>query len=479
MPTRIGEKFSEWFEWVIEEAEVYDYGRYPVKGCGVWRPYGFKIRWNVLKIIRKLLEETGHEEILLPLLIPRSVLEKEKEHIRGFEEEVYWVTHGGSDELDVKLALRPTSETILSLYEALWIKSYKQLPKKYFQICSIFRYETKATKPMIRVREVTTFKEAHTAHASFEDAERQIAEAVEIYRKFFNELGISFIISKRPDWDKFAGALYTIAFDTLLPDKRALQIGTVHLLGQSFTKAFEVRVQLKDETLDYVWQTSYGISERVIAALISIHGDDRGLMLPPNVAPIDIVIVPIYSVEVKRNVMEYVDNIHKMLVDHGYNIVVDDREDYSPGYKFFYWEIRGVPIRLDIGLREASSNTVTMVRRDTREKLEIPIDKMVSSIENARSSIMENLRARAWKWINDNILYVKDMDEALKMVNNGWRGILQVPWCGRAKCGLEMEDKIGFRTLGSPIDEDEVIGNHKCVLCGGEGKTIMRLAKTY
>ena len=240
-----------------------------------------------------------------------------------------------------------------------------------------------------------------------------------------------------------------------------------------------MRVQLKDETLDYVWQTSYGISERVIAALISIHGDDRGLMLPPNVAPIDIVIVPIYSVEVKRNVMEYVDNIHKMLVDHGYNIVVDDREDYSPGYKFFYWEIRGVPIRLDIGLREASSNTVTMVRRDTREKLEIPIDKMVSSIENARSSIMENLRARAWKWINDNILYVKDMDEALKMVNNGWRGILQVPWCGRAKCGLEMEDKIGFRTLGSPIDEDEVIGNHKCVLCGGEGKTIMRLAKTY
>ncbi len=210
--------FSEWFDWVISQAEIYDYGRYPVKGSGVWMPYGFKIRQNVTTLIRKLLDETGHEEVLFPLLIPETLLKKEAEHIKGFEKEVFWVTHGGEDELEERFALRPTSEVAITLMESLWIKGYSQLPRKFYQIVSVFRYETKATRPMIRVRELSTFKEAHTVHETFEDAARQVDEAVEIYSKFFDILGIPYLISRRPEWDKFAGAEYTIALDTIMPD---------------------------------------------------------------------------------------------------------------------------------------------------------------------------------------------------------------------------------------------------------------------
>ncbi|MCC6055748.1 MAG: proline--tRNA ligase, partial [Desulfurococcaceae archaeon] len=202
-PQKYGESFSEWFSWIISEAEIYDYGRYPIKGTGIWLPYGFQIRRRVIELIRMLLDETGHEEILLPLLIPETLFAKESEHVRGFEGEVFWITKAGLEELDVKLALRPTSETTISYMESLWIKSYKQLPKKYYQIVSIFRYETKMTKPMIRVREVTTFKEAHTVHESFESSEEQIREAINIYAKFFDMLGIPYIVSRRPQWDKF------------------------------------------------------------------------------------------------------------------------------------------------------------------------------------------------------------------------------------------------------------------------------------
>ncbi|MEB3772670.1 MAG: proline--tRNA ligase, partial [Desulfurococcales archaeon] len=279
-------EFSRWFDEVLENGEFYDYGRYPVKGMGIWMPYGFQLRRRIIELIRDELDKTGHEEVLFPMLIPETLLRKEKEHIRGFEDEVYWVTHGGLEPLDIKLALRPTSETSITYMESLWIKSYKQLPKKFYQIVSIFRYETKSTRPMIRLREVTTFKEAHTVHASKEDADRQVSEAIEIYKKIFDELGIPYVISKRPEWDKFAGALYTIAFDTIFPDGRVLQIGTAHNLGQNFPRTFDFKIQMEDESLDYPWQTSYGLSDRVIASVIALHGDDKGAVLPVQVAPI-------------------------------------------------------------------------------------------------------------------------------------------------------------------------------------------------
>lgn len=471
--------FSRWFDWVIEEAEVYDYGRYPVKGMGVWRPYGFQIRRRVLDIVRELHDSRGHEEVLFPLLIPEDLLRREAEHIKGFESEVYWVTHGGLDPLDVKLALRPTSETNITYYESLWIKSYKQLPKKYYQIVSVFRYETKATRPMIRLREVTTFKEAHTVHESFEDSERQVLEAIEIYRELFERLGIPYIISRRPEWDKFAGALYTIAFDTVMPDGRLLQIGTAHNLGQSFTKALDFKIQLADGTLEYPWQTSYGVSDRVVAALIAVHGDDRGLTLPPSIAPIQVVIIPIPggSEEDKARVLVESRSIADTLKSSGIRVVVDEREDVRPGAKYYHWEARGVPVRIDVGLEELGTGALTIARRDTLEKLKIPKERLLEELRALFKDIEENLKERAWNFMRTAITRVDTMEEAEKWASEK-KGLLEMPWCGREECARTVEEKLEVKTIGTPWPQEDIPGR-KCPLCGAPAITMVRYAKTY
>ncbi|MCE4612149.1 MAG: proline--tRNA ligase [Desulfurococcales archaeon] len=471
--------FPRWFDWIIEEAEVYDYGRYPVKGMGVWMPYGFQIRRRVLDILRDILDSTGHEEVLFPLLIPDHLLRRESEHIRGFEGEVYWVTHGGFEELDVKLALRPTSETSITYMETFWIKSYKQLPKKYYQVVSVFRYETKATRPMIRLREVTTFKEAHTVHDSFEDAERQVLEAIDAYKKLFDSLGIPYMISRRPDWDKFAGALYTIAFDTIMPDGRALQIGTVHLLGQNFTKAFDFRIQLADESLDYPWQTSYGVSDRVIATLIAVHGDDRGLALPPTVAPIQVVIVPIPSGsdEDRRAVIEAARQVAGELEASGVRVRVDDREEERPGAKFYYWEKKGVPLRIEVGVREAREGYLTVARRDTLEKVKVPRSGVVEAVKRLLDDVEKRLEERAKSFFRERVVRTHSLEEAREWVE-ARRGIAEVPWCGVEECGLKMEEETGAKALGSPWPREPVEGA-KCPVCGRDAVTWLRLARTY
>jgi len=476
----LGKPYTEWFDWVLEEAEVYDYGRYPVKGMGVWRPYGFKLRRYILEILRNLLDSTGHEEILLPLLIPQPILAKESEHIRGFEGQVYWVTHGGYEPLDVKLALRPTSETPLSYMESFWIKSYKQLPKKYYQIVSIFRYETKATRAMLRVREVTTFKEAHTVHEDFEDAERQVLEAIEIYSKFFDELGIPYVISKRPEWDKFAGAIYTIAFDTLLPDGKALQIGTVHHLGQNFTKVFEVRIQKRDGTIDYAWQTSYGVSERVVATVISVHGDKYGLVLPFKVAPIQVVIIPIATKEQRKEVMNYVSKVYEVLKNSGIRVYIDDREDVTPGEKFYYWDLKGVPIRADVGPKEVKEGTVTLVRRDNKERIKVTINTLSSKVLEVGRAIDEELRRRAWEAFKSRIKRVKDLNEAKEFLSKV-KGIVEIPWCGNESCALKTSEELGADALGIPVSgiEEVSVGDDVCPICGAKAVTLMRYAKKY
>ncbi len=473
-------EFSRWFDWVLEEAGIYDYGRYPVKGMGIWLPYGFQIRRRVIELIRSVLDSAGHEEVLFPLLIPETLLRKESEHIRGFEGEVYWVTHGGKEPLDIRLALRPTSETSISYMESFWIKSYKQLPKKYYQIVSIFRYETKATRPLIRLREVTTFKEAHTVHDSFEDADRQVAEAIELYKKIFDELGIPYVISRRPEWDKFAGALYTVAFDTVMPDGRTLQIGTVHHLGQNFTVPFEIRIQLRDETLDYAWQTSYGLSDRVVATLIAIHGDDRGAVIPPNVAPIQVVIVPIPagSEEDRRLVNEYVEKVAKTLREAGIRIHVDDRDDVRPGRKFYEWEARGVPLRIEIGPREARSNKVMVARRDTFEKIELGLEGLPEKLRELMEDVRKNLRERAWNWLRTRVKRVESIEEAKRILEEE-RGIVELPWCGREECGLKLEELVDAGVLGSPLERPDWVKGKRCPVCGRPSVTSIRLAKKY
>ena len=472
-------EYPRWFDWVLEHAEIYDYGRYPVKGMGVWRPYGFQIRRRVLELIRDLHDSRGHEEVLFPLLIPYHLLARESEHIKGFEDEVYWVTHGGLEELDVKLALRPTSETSITFLETYWIQSYKQLPKKYYQIVSIFRYETKATRPMIRLREVTTFKEAHTVHDSFEDAERQVLEAIEIYKEIYDRLGIPYIISRRPEWDKFAGALYTIAFDTVMPDGRALQIGTVHNLGQSFTRAFNFKIQLADETHDHPWQTSYGISDRIIATVISIHGDDRGTVLVPEIAPIQIVIVPIPSgeEEERRRVEREAVRLAEELREAGFRVRVDDREEMRPGAKFYYWEARGVPVRIELGPREVEEGFVTVARRDTLEKVTIPRGELIDSLRRLMNEIYENLKERAWKFLRERILRTDNLESAREWIA-GRRGVVELPWCGGDECAAELEKELDAKSLGTPWPREGAEG-YRCPVCGRESITWMRYSKTY
>lgn len=470
--------FSEWFDWVLDRAEIYDYGRYPVKGMGVWMPYGFQIRRRVIDLMRRLLDETGHEEVLFPLLIPDWMLAKESEHVKGFEDEVYWVTHGGLEELDQKLALRPTSETPITYYESLWIQSYKQLPRKFYQVVSVFRYETKATRPLIRVREISMFKEAHTVHESFEDAERQVREAIEVYKKFFDSLGIPYIISRRPDWDKFAGALYTIAFDTVMPDGRTLQIGTVHNLGQNFTKAFSFRIQTRDEKFDYPWQTSYGVSDRVVATLIAVHGDDMGLVLPPDVAPTQVVIIPIpsQSEEEGRKVLEYARNVLSTLLSSGLRAKLDDREDTTPGDKYYYWDAKGVPVRVEIGPREASGNTVTIVRRDTLEKKTVPLSEAAESIKRTFNDINAYLIERAKKFLADHITRVSNLDEARKAINEK-RGVVEIPWCGSEECAVKVMNELQVKSLGTPWPYEKAEGT--CPVCGRPAVTYMRFSKQY
>ncbi len=468
--------FSEWFQDVITNAEIMDY-RYPIKGCGVWLPYGFKLRSNIINLIRKLLDETGHEEILFPTLITSRMIGKEAEHIGSFEEQIFWITRAGGKELDEKLALRPTSETAFAPMLNLWIRSHADLPKKLYQIVSVFRYETKATRPLIRLREVTTFKEAHTAHESFEDSERQIREAVNIYSRFFDELCLPYLVSKRPEWDKFAGSLYSIAYDTIFPDGRTLQIGTIHNLGQNFSKAFEIMFEKKDGSKDFVWQTCYGISERVIAAVIAVHGDDHGLVLPPKISPIQVVIIPIPYKGYEEAVLKKCVEVEKKLKNANIRVKLDLREKLTPGSKFFEWELRGIPVRVEVGPKDLQEKTLTLVRRDNLERIKVDETKIVEKTLEMLDLIHKSLREKALKFLLNHVRRVENFDEIIKLINEKLL-VVETGWCGKTSCGLALEEKTNLSVLGTPVNEEK-IENMKCPICGGKANFLVRLAKTY
>ncbi len=460
--------FSEWFNEILEKAGILDI-RYPVKGLYVWLPYGMKLRENVIKIIKEILEKRGHEEVLFPLLIPENYLRKESEHIRGFEEQVYWVTKGGSKELSVKLALRPTSETAIYPMVSLWIRSHKDLPLKIYQIVNVFRYETKHTRPLIRLREITTFKEAHTFHSNPEEAEEQVKEAINIYKEFFDRLAIPYVINERPDWDKFPGAVYTIAFDTLFPDGRSLQIATIHNLGQNFSKPFNIKYEKVDGSYEYVYQTCYGISDRVIATVIAIHGDDNGLILLPEISPYQIVIIPIIYKEIKEEVLRKANELYKILNEY-FRVYIDLREDETPGSKYYYWEMKGVPIRIEIGPKDLKENVVTIFRRDERKRVRIKEEELIEYIKRLFNDIYKNLREKAWKNFRERILEARDINE----LKEGY--MYEIFLCGKDSCGKYIEEKTGLRVLGRAVDKK---GDGYCIVCKEKNSEIYRVAKSY
>lgn len=472
------QNYSEWFHKVISEIPIYD-TRYPVKGTGIWTPFGFRIRRAVLNIIREELEKTGHEEVLFPLLIPDYLLSKESEHIRNFEDEVYWVTHGGRTPLDVKLALRPTSETAIYPIFKLWINAYSDLPVKIFQIVNVFRYETKSTRPMIRVREVSTFKEAHTAHATREDAEEQERVGVEVYSRIFERLKIPFLKTVRPDWDKFPGAERSIAFDTIMPDGKVLQIGTVHFLGQGFAKAFDIKYMNKDGSYEYVWQTCYGISERAIAALISIHGDDHGLVLPSEIAPVQAVVIPIVYKGREEEVLKKCLEIKEALRNGGIRAELDDRREITPGSKYYAWELRGAPVRIEIGPRDLDNKTAVIVRRDSLKKLPVSIDNLLDEVKKTFLEIDEELIRRSSEWMKGKVRGASSIGEAKLMLDKEG-GVVELDWCGRVSCGEEMEKEVDARILGVPYDEHKVPEHgSRCAKCGEVAAKRIRIARSY
>ncbi len=466
-------KFSEWFHNILEEAEIID-TRYPIKGMHVWLPQGFQIRKNALKLLKGILDE-DHDEVLFPLLIPEDELAKEAIHVKGFEEEVYWITHGGLTPLGKKLALRPTSETAMYPMFALWVRSHQDLPMRFYQVVNTFRYETKHTRPLIRVREITTFKEAHTVHTTSQEAEKQVERAIEIYSSFFDQVGIPYVVTRRPEWDKFPGADYTMAFDTLLPDGKTLQIGTVHNLGQTFARTFQITYETEEGQHEYVYQTCYGLSDRIIASIIGVHGDEAGLSLPPEVAPYQVVVVPIIFKEGAQEVLDFCAKLEEQLRSAGFRVRLDDR-DLRAGKKFYEWEMRGVPLRIEIGPRDLKEGKMVLVRRDTREKefVEYQAEELVELVEDRLGNITTHLREKAWEMLRENIREVKTLEEARDTIQEN-NGIVSFLWCGDEACGKDVEEKVHVDILG--IQGDENTG--KCVNCGKTARYRALLARTY
>ena len=440
-------------------------------------PYGFKIRRNVLQIIRDLLDNTGHDETLFPLLIPETSLAQEAAHVKSFEGECFWVTHGGYDRLKVRYALRPTSETVIAPMLKLWIRSHADLPMKLYQVVNVFRHETKATRPIIRMREVATFKEAHTCHTTGEEAEAQVKEAIGLYKQFFDSVGVPYIVSRRPEWDKFAGALYTIAFDLLCPDGKVLQIGTVHNLGQNFAKAFDINYETNYGNHEHIWTTSYGISGRGIAAVLIAHGDDNGIVLPPKIAPIQVVIVPVPYKGKEKEINQACMDVSDTLKDAGYRVELDFRGELTPGNKFYYWELRGVPVRVEIGPRDLANDVVTIVRRDTLKKQTWKMDDVVSGVQKLTEQIVCDLKAHAEACMNERIYRVYRLGEAKSLLKHK-AGIVEVPWCGKDECGHSLEETVGARLLGFPEDALDKVDS-KCVVCGDQTVKVVRVALAY
>ena len=501
-------EFSEWYLRILEDAEIID-TRFPIKGMPVYRGWAVFIIRKMQKYLEELLEESGHEPTLFPVLIPEDILGKEKDHIAGFEEEVFWVTHAGANELDRRMALRPTSET--SMYEmfGIWIRSHTDLPLKIHQSCTVYRYDTKHTRPLIRGREFL-WNEGHSAHVDWADAKKNLAEIEEIYGKLINQLlCLPFAINIRPEWDKFPGATNTYAFDTIMPDGRTLQIATSHDLGQNFSRVFEITFENEEGGHDYIYQTSYGPGfGRLLAAAISIHGDEKGLVLPPAIAPIQVVIIPIlFKKSDNAAILEYAANIEKILKRNGIRTRIDAGEGH-PGAKFYHWEMKGVPLRLEVGPRDFEANSMIVVRRDTREKLQVGFDELSSKntdkipdenineipnkninenkirtntnkIHKILDEISLNLRKTAEKKFTGRFFEAKTMDDIEKYTG---QGIIVSGWCGEKECADAIEMHGSILNVSEGIGEGGVIKPDKihriCPACGGSGMEI-RVARTY
>jgi prolyl-tRNA synthetase len=469
------ENFSEWFDNVLLEAKVAD-DRYPVKGFTVYTGWGFGVAKRIIGMLEEKLEAADHEPMQFPVVIPQDSFQKEEDHIEGFSAEVFWITHAGENELERRLLLRPTSETAIYPMFKLWIRSHQDLPIKMHQTCNVYRYETKATRPLYRGREFL-WNEGHTAHSTYEEAERQVKLATRIYGEVYDALGLSYMILKRPDFDKFAGADYTLAFDTWNPDGKVNQIGTVHELGYNFGRAFELTFEDQNGEQSTAATTCYGMGfGRTLAAIIAHHGDDHGLILPPAVAPKQVVIIPILFKRKEEAALNYARELKEILSDSGIRVILDDDERFNPGDKYYKWEMFGVPVRIEVGPREAENKKVTMVRRDTFEKITVDESKLLESVTEMFREIFENLKSRSRNTLAKLVSDANSIDELRHYMEE--RRIVRVNWCGDQSCAFNLKDTVAGEIRGTRWDIDEK-PRDKCILCGDEAKYIAYVSRTY
>ncbi|BDQ31231.1 proline--tRNA ligase [Nitrosopumilus zosterae] len=465
--------FSEWYTQVVLKAKLADYA--PVKGLIVLRPDGYSIWESLRSTFDKKFAKNGIRNGFLPILIPESLLGKEQKHFAGFNPEVFWVTHSGTNEIGDKLALRPTSETLAYTMYAKWIQSWRDLPLKINFWNTALRAEIKATKPFLRTSEFL-WQEGHTVHTSQEEAEEEVIKILEIYKNSVEEeLAIPVTVGKKSEKEKFVGAVYTTTMESIMPDGKALQMGTSHFLGQNFSKPFEVKFADKDNVEHFAWQTSWGVSWRLIGAMIMVHGDDKGLVLPPKVAPIQVVIVPIYkNDEGKEKVLPKVEEIKNKLELKEIRVHVDNREGLSPGYKFNDWELKGVPLRIEIGPKDIEKESVVIAKRYNCEKTNLnftDIERIVIILEEIQKEMLKNAQEQSKK----NSINISDYSEFKSKIEGG--GFLNAPWCGKSKCEEKIKEETGADIRVIPFGSENL--NLKCIYCQEQSQSIPIFARGY
>ena len=467
------DNFSEWYTQVVIKAELADYA--PVKGLIVLRPDGYSIWESIKESLDKKLKETGHRNGFLPVLIPESLLAKEKEHFEGLNPEVFWVTQSGNSEIGDRLALRPTSETLAYSLFSKWIRSWRDLPLKMNFWNSALRAEIKGTKPFLRTSEFL-WQEGHTVHATKDEAEKEVADILELYKKTIEEeLAVPVITGKKSEKDKFVGAVYTDTLESLMPDGKALQMGTSHFLGQNFSKPFDVKYLDENNVETFAWQTSWGVSWRLIGGMIMIHGDDKGLVLPPKVAPIQVVIIPIYySNDEKENVLQTACQIKDSLSNNDIRVHLDDREQLTPGFKFNDWEMRGIPIRIEIGPKDIAKNQAVLVRRHTQTKTSIEMDSLTEKISSELKNIQKEMFDAAKKILDERVVKISQYQQFKEELDNG--KMIDCSWCGNQTCEDKIKEETGADLRVIPSNNTKA---ETCIYCKNSGTTNVLFARGY
>ena len=463
--------FAKWFTDVCKKAELIDYSS--IKGMFILRPYGYAIWERIQEEMDRRFKATGHENVYFPMLIPESLLLKEAEHVEGFAPEVAWVTQGGTEKLQERLAVRPTSETIFCTMYSKWVQTWRDLPIKYNQWCSVMRWE-KTTRPFLRTSEFL-WQEGHTLHATPEEAQEETLTMLEVYREVAEKaLALPVYVGQKSDKEKFAGARATYSMEAMMQDGKALQAGTSHNFGTNFAEAYNIQFQNKEGKLTYAQETSWGVSTRLIGAIIMTHGDERGLRLPPVIAPIQVVIVPVAAH--KPGVTEACQQLADQLKEKGFRVKLDDRDTVSPGFKFNDWEMKGVPVRLEIGPRDLENGVVMAFRRDTLEKFTVPMAEIAEKLPALLDDIQQTLYNQAKAFRDERTVKVHNMEELGQAVQTGFAKAM---WCGEQACEDEIKEKFNASSRNMPFDQEGEAFGDTCVCCGKKAKKVMYFAKAY